>query len=186
MSQADGALETLECPLQSEPLPRSRSRIVRRRPAIALAVLIIVAAATAGWQYAERYRTDVSMDAQHVAVLAAARTGTVSILSYAPDTLAQDFATAEKHLTGDFLAYYRTFTEQVVRPAATEQKVTTTAEVSRAAVTEMHPDSATVLVFIGQTTTRTGAPAPAPTSSSLLVSLQRVGDTWLISGFDPT
>jgi Mce-associated membrane protein len=165
---------------------QSRFRGGFRWLAIVVTLLMVAAAVTAAWQYVAHYRSDVETNARvGDTVLAAAREGTVSILSYSPDTLERDFTTAKSHLAGDFLAYYDGFTEQVVRPAATEKKVKTTAEVKRAALSELHPDSAKVLVFIDQNTMSADKPDPVLTSSSVLVTLDRHGNSWLISGFDP-
>ena len=78
--------------------------------------------------------------------LDAAKTGTVALLSYSPESLDKDFAAAKSHLTGDFLSYYTQFTQQIVTPAAKQKSVKTAASVVRAAVSDMHPDSAVVLV----------------------------------------
>ena len=169
-----------------KPVPHKYVRGKAGWSAIVATVLAITAAGTAGWQYLAHYRPDVGTGPPVAAtVITAARQGTVAILSYSPDTLDRDFATARSHLAGDFLAYYDEFTEQVVRPAAAEKKVKTTAEVTRAAVSELHPDSAKVLVFIDQNTMSTDKPQPAMTSSSVLVTLVRHGNNWQISGFDP-
>ena len=166
-----------------------RQSVFRNRPgwrAILLAVLVIAAAAGAAWQYRTQYRSDVATDARVAeGVVEAARAGTVAILSYAPESLDRDFATARSHLSGDFLTYFDEFTAQVVRPVATEKKVKTTAEVTRAAVADIQPTVATVLVFLDQATTSTEKPDPVLTSSAVLVTLDKLGDRWSISGFDP-
>jgi Mce-associated membrane protein len=172
-----------------DPVTPAGRRSLRRRDGWTAAVLVvmIVAASCAGaWQYVDQYRFDAATNA-HAAddAVTAARDGAVAILSYSPDTLERDFASAKSHLTGEFLSYYREFTEQVVRPAATEQKVKTTAEVTRAALSEIAPNSAKVLVFINQTTASTAKPDPVLTASSVLVTVERHGNAWLISGFDP-
>ena len=93
--------------------------------------------------------------------------------------------TAKSHLTGNFLAYYSKFTEQIVAPAAQQKHCTTTAQVVRAAISELHPDSAVVLVFVNQTTTSKEKPEPQKTASSALVTLTKVNGSWLISKLDP-
>jgi Mce-associated membrane protein len=47
--------------------------------------------------------------------------------------------------------------------------------------TERH---ATVMVFINQTII-VGSDAPTGTASAVEVTLDKVGDRWLVSGFDP-
>jgi Mce-associated membrane protein len=125
----------------------------------------------------------ISDAAAHRAIQAASD-GAVAVLSYAPDNLNRDFAKAESYLTGDFLAYYTKFTEQIAAMAQ-QKHVTQTAQVIRAAVSELRPDSAVVLVFINQTATSKEQPAPQTTATSALVTLTKVKGSWLISKLDP-
>ncbi len=115
----------------------------------------------------------------------AAKSGSVALLTYSPETLDKDFAAAKSNLTGDFLSYYTEFTEKIVTPAAKEKQVKTTASVVRAAASEMHPDSAVVLLFINQVTTSKENPDGAFAASAVKVSLKKIDDRWLISAFDP-
>ena len=118
--------------------------------------------------------------------LSAASDGTVAVLSYSPDTLDRDFSSAKSHLTGDFLKYYEQFTQQIVGPAAKQKGVKTTAVVLRAAlIGEFHPDSATVLLFVNQTTQSKDRPEPTMTSSSVLATMTKADGQWLISSFNP-
>ncbi|OOK79011.1 hypothetical protein BZL30_2006 [Mycobacterium kansasii] len=87
------------------------------------------------------------------AAVSAASDGTVALLSYSSDTLDKDIAAARSHLGGDFLDYYNQFTQQFVVPGAKQKALKTTAKVMRAAVSELHPGSAVVLVFVDQSTT---------------------------------
>jgi Mce-associated membrane protein len=150
------------------------------------AVLLIGAAALSAVLYFSQYRPDQqtnSAAAQNA--IRAASDGTVAILSYSPDSLDRDFSVAKQHLTGDFLSYYNQFTEQVLAPAAKQKGVKTSATVVQSAVSELRPDRAVVLLFINQATTSTDRPDPAMSSSSVLVSLNKVNGAWLISKFGP-
>jgi len=131
------------------------------------------------------YRPDqqVGDAAAHRAIQTASE-GSVAVLSYAPDDLNRDFAKAQSYLTGDFLAYYIKFTEQIAA-LAQQKRVTETAKVVRAAVSELHPDSAVVLVFINQTATSKEKPEPQTTASAARVTLTKVKGSWLISKLDP-
>ncbi|MDZ4264950.1 MAG: hypothetical protein U1D00_04475, partial [Mycobacterium sp.] len=66
-----------------------------------------------------------------------------------------------------------------------EKSVKTTASVVRAAVSDIEPDSAEVLVFINQTTTSKENPDGAFAASSVKVGLTKVDGAWLIESFDP-
>jgi Mce-associated membrane protein len=57
--------------------------------------------------------------------------------------------------------------------------------VVRAAVSEIHPDSAIVLLFINQVTTSKENPDGAFAASSVKVSMKKIDGRWLISAFDP-
>ncbi len=143
VDEADGTDETVEATA-----PRRARRGVGRYVGVILVVAaLVISAGVAGWLYFYQYRVDqqTNADAANVA-LEAAKTGTVALLSYSPDTLDKDFAAAKSKLTGDFLSYYTQFTEQIVTPAAKEKQVKTVAAVIRAAVSEIQPDSATVLL----------------------------------------
>jgi len=160
----------------------------RPRPWLPLAALALVLASVvaAGSVYWWLYRPDRLTDsAAQQQVVAAAKEGAEALLSYSPETLDADLATAKSHLTGEFLDYYSDFTEKVVAPAARQKGVKTEANVARAAVSEMRPGKAEVLVFVNQVTTSKDRPTPALATSSVMVTLVRSGDDWLISGFNP-
>lgn len=163
-------------------------RRTRRTAVVAgvLAALLAASAGLAGWLYLNQYRPDqqTSPAAQKV-VLDAATTGTVALLSYSPESLDKDFAAAKARLTGSFLSYYTQFTDEIVTPAAKQKSVKTTASVVRAAVSQIKPDEAEVLVFINQSTTSTDNPDGAFAASSVRVGLKKVDGAWLIDTFDP-
>ncbi len=158
----------------------------RKWAAILLALLLAASAALAAWLYVFQFRADQQTDsaAAKVAITAASE-GTVALLSYAPESLDKDFATAKSHLTGDFLTYYTKFTDQIVAPAAKQKAVKTNAVVTRAAVSELRPDSANVLLFVNQSTTSKENPDGSFVASSVKVGMKKVDGTWLISTFDP-
>ncbi len=175
----------------TETVHRVSTGEVRRRagiPVVPLVLLVALLAAggLAGWLFFTQYRPDQETDhAVEQSVVNAARDGTVALLSYKPDTLDQDFAAAKSHLSGDFLNYYSDFTKQVVTPAAKSKGVSTTAQVVGAAVSDLHPNSAEVLVFVNQATASKERPDPSMAASSVRVSLSRMNGQWLITKFDP-
>ncbi|EUA51024.1 hypothetical protein I552_1965 [Mycobacterium xenopi 3993] len=83
------------------------------------------------------------------------------------------------------LTYYNQFTEQIVSSAAQQMQLAQTAKVVRAAVSDLQPDSAIVLVFLDQTTTSKQKPKPLVTPSGVRVTLRKVNGSWLIEKFDP-
>ncbi|OBF18771.1 twin-arginine translocation pathway signal [Mycobacterium kubicae] len=174
--------------------PGLRTRLAARAKAlssgrvlIALVTLSVVGSlALLGSLLYFTYLPDRKVDAAAAKVaIAAASEGTVAVLSYSPETLDRDFSSARSRLTGDFLSYYDQFTQQIVAPAAKMKSVKTTAVVLRAALSEFHPDSAVVLLFVNQTTQSKDRPEPTLTSSSVEVKLTKADDKWLISSFNP-
>lgn len=154
-----------------------------------LILTVLIAAASVGLAvvlYVTQYRTDVQTDgAAASAAVRAASEGTVALLSYQPDSVDTDLTAAKTHLTGEFLTYYGKFSDEILLPAARERAVRSEAAVVRAAEAEIHPDTAKVLVYVNQTTTSRERPDASQTASSVMVSLTKVGERWLISAFDP-
>lgn len=154
--------------------------------AVALTVALAAAAGAAAWMFFFVYQPDkATNDAAGQSAIKAASEGTVALLSYSPDSLDQDFAAAKSKLTGSFLSYYTQFTEQIVTPAAKQKSVKTQASVVRAAVSEIRPDTAVVLVFINQTTESKDRPDASFINSAVRVTMQKINGGWLISSFDP-
>ena len=176
-----------------EPAPRRRTGVIGRwmrrclarwRP-ILLTILLVGATGFCSGYFYFVYRPDLQTDnaAAHQ-VIKAASDGAVALLSYSPATLDRDFANARSRLTEDYLAYYQRFADQIVGPSAQRGQVTTSATVVKAAVSELHPSSAVVLVFVKQKTTSKEKPEPVLTSSSIRVTLTKVSGSWLIEKFD--
>jgi Mce-associated membrane protein len=154
---------------------------------IVTGLLLVAAAAGTAELYFGQYRGDQHTNdaAATKSAIGAASDGTVALLSYAPDKLESDLAAAKSHLTGDFLTYYTNFTDQILSRTAKEKAVNTKATVKRAAIAELHAESARVLVFVDQTTMSKDAPEPVQAASSVMVTLTKVYGAWLISAFDP-
>jgi Mce-associated membrane protein len=181
--------ETAQASLERTKRPRrGRPRMLRNVKVVPviLVLLLLISGGAATWLYLKQYRPNQQTNPDVArAVVSAASDGTVALLSYSPESLDKDFATAKSHLTGDFLSYYNQFTEQIVAPAAKQKSLKTTAHVMGAAVSELHPDSAVVLVYVDQSTTSKDKPDPTMAASSVLVSMTRVSSNWLITKFDP-
>jgi Mce-associated membrane protein len=164
--------------------PVLRRCLARWRP-ILLTVLLIAATGWAADLFYFDYRPDQQSDkAAAREVIRAASDGAIAVLSYSPDSLSRDIDNAKSHLTGDFQAFFKRFTEQVVAPAVQRGQITTTVHVIRAAVAELHPNSAVVLVFISQKTTSKEKLEPVKTTSSVRISLTKVKGSWLINKLD--
>ncbi len=164
---------------------RARRRLARWRSIVAT-TLVVAAVGVAAGVYFILYWPDQRVDdaAAHRAIQAASD-GAVAVLSYSYDHLNRDFDNAKSRLTGDFLTYYKKFTDNVVAPTAQQGQLTASAKVIRAAISDLHPNSAVVLVFVDQTTASTKKKDPEKTKSAVLVTLTKVNGSWLIAKFDP-
>ncbi len=114
----------------------------------------------------------------------AARDITIALLSYTPDQVEQQLGDARNLLTGEFRDSYTSLTNDVVIPGAREKQISAVASVPAAASVSATATEAVVLVFVNQTVI-VGQDAPTDTASSVRVTLEKVGDSWLISKFDP-
>ncbi|BBY51983.1 outer membrane protein [Mycolicibacterium arabiense] len=126
-------------------------------------------------------RTD---DEVRTETVQAASDSTVKLLSYTPDQVEQQLGDARNLITGPFLDTYTALINDVVIPGAKEKQIAATASVPQAAAVSAGPDRAVVLVFVNQSVV-VGNAAPANTASSVRVTMDKVDDRWLISGFDP-
>jgi Mce-associated membrane protein len=114
----------------------------------------------------------------------AATDGTVALLSYKPDTVEKDLDTARSRLTGTFLNDYTQLTHEVVIPGSKQKQISAVATVPAAASVGATASHAVVLLFVNQSVI-IGQDAPTSTTSSVRVSLDKVGGQWLISQFEP-
>ncbi|MGE2834717.1 hypothetical protein [Mycobacterium sp. SMC-4] len=151
-----------------------------------IAVLLAASAAILVTVYLTQTRVDRQTDASaEQAVVTAASDATAALLSYAPETIDEDLSAAQSVMTGEFATYYGKFTADIVGPAARDRGVKARAEVVDAAAMEIQPDRAKVLVFLKQQTLSKDRPEPALTASSVIVSMTKIDDRWLVSAFDP-
>jgi Mce-associated membrane protein len=165
---------------------RVASRLLVHWGSILLTASVIAAVALAACLFVLQYRPDRQLDdAAAQRAIRAASDGAVAALSYSSENMDRDFARARSHLTGDFLAYYDKFTKEIVIPTVQQKHLGQTASVLRAAVSELEPNSAVVLVFLNEATTSKDKPQPLITSSAVRITLTKVGGSWLISKLDP-
>ena len=153
---------------------------------ISLIVAVTAAVGLAGAVFFLQYRPNQQTDdvAVHTAIKAASD-GTVALLSYSPENLDNDVAAGKSHLTGELLRYFTGFSQYFVAPAVRQQRVKASASVLRAAVADMHPNSAVVLLFVHQTTSSKDKPDPVLSTNNVRVTLTKVNGSWLIAKFEP-
>lgn len=144
-----------------------------------LVLLLAIAAGFLKWMDSSVRSTDL-VRSQSVA---AARDSTVAVLSFQFGTVDQDVAAARQRLTGSFRDNYTKVTQETLIADAKERHVTATATVPAAAPESTTENHAVVLLFVNQIV-RIGDSPPADSASSVRVTLDKIGERWLISGFD--
>ena len=145
----------------------------------ALALLLAIAAGLLKWKDSSVRNTDLARSQS----VSAARDSTVALLSFRFDTVDRDVAAAREGLTGNFRDTYTQRTQEELIPNAKERHVCAAASVPGAASESATHNHAVVLVFVNQTI-KIGDSAPADADSSVRVTLDKIGDRWLVSGFD--
>lgn len=145
-----------------------------------LALLLTAAAGFA------KYQDDSARQTQVIRVesVRTAVDGTIALLSYQPETVQNELEAAKQRLTGTFLDAYSSLTRDVVIPGAQQKKISAVATVPAAASVSASSNRAVVLLFVNQTVV-VGQDPPTNTASSVRVTLEKVGDRWLISQFEP-
>ena len=146
----------------------------------AVAAVLVIAGIWLSWDGSSR--RDAQRNGEEA--MAAARDSIVAILSYQPDSAEKTLNEARGRLTGQFLDDYTQLIQTVVVPGAKKDRISAVAKVPATSVVSAASDRAVVLAFVDQTLTE-GAKTPTLTTSSVRVSMEKVDDRWLISGFDP-
>lgn len=178
--EADDAEQTVAVASHPPAGPRDWRRLVAFAVLPGLALLLAVGAVWLGWKNASQRGVDVARTES----VSAARDATIAMLSYRADTAERDLTAALDRITGPFRDSYTDLVQNTVIPAAKEKKISAQARVPAAASASADRQRAVVLVFVNQTVT-VGGGAPTETLSSVRVTLEKVGERWLVSGFDP-
>ena len=178
---AENADESTEAAEPEKPQRRIQwARIFAYGVLPAIALLLALGAGYLKWMD-NSVRND---EAARNASTKAAQDSTIALLSYKADTVEQQLHAARDLLTGDFRDSYTSLTNDVVIPGAKQKQISAVATVPAAASVSADPRHAVVLVFVNQTVI-VGQDAPTDTASSVRVTLDKIGDRWLISKFDP-
>jgi Mce-associated membrane protein len=168
----------VESPVRKRRIVWSRALVFGVLPVLAL--LIAVAAGYLKWQDTwVRSSVAASIDS-----VAAAKESTVALLSYQPDSVEKDLGTARDRLTGKFRDSYTDLVHDVVVPGAKKDHISAIATVPAAASVSATPNHAVALVYVDQSVT-VGHEAPTDTASTVRVTMDKIGNRWLISSFDP-
>ncbi len=157
--------------------------------ATAVVVLLLITAALTGWGVWKRLEgRKIDVKPSFVAaeeVIETTKQSTEAILTYRYDSVEEDVSAAEKLTTGKFRDDYRRFAQTTVIPNARVKQVSNTASVVGAGIETLSTDSATVMLFINQSTTSAAEPIAKLSTTSTRVTVDKVGGRWLISQLNP-
>jgi Mce-associated membrane protein len=168
---------------ESRPAHQWWARLGRGLAYIVLPAVALLLAAAAGYlKWADGTARDAEVHRSQS--VQAAIDSTVAMLTYRPDTVAQNLAAARDRMTGALRDSYSSLTHDVVIPGAKQRQISAVATVPAAASVSATATHAVVLVFVDQTTI-IGNDPPSDSTSSVKVTLEKVHDRWLISQFDP-
>jgi Mce-associated membrane protein len=123
------------------------------------------------------------LDAARSQSVSAARDSAVAVLTFRFDTVDRDVAATRERLTGKFLTTYTQQTQDERIPSAKLHQEIATANVSGAAPESVTPNRAVVLVFVDQIV-KIGDSPPVASEYDVRVTLDKVGERWLVSDFD--
>ncbi|KQY56416.1 hypothetical protein [Nocardioides sp. Root140] len=171
---------------EESPAPVIRRPGSSRRTVLVALFVVLVAATCAGFATLQTSRAADVSQARNEA-LAAAKSRVPVLLSYENATIDRDLEAAIGQTTGDFHGDYQKILDDVVRPAATDRKISTSASVSGAGVVSASADEVVVLVFLTQKTVtgNGGAGRTSVTGSRVEVTMSPAGAEWKIAGLRP-
>jgi Mce-associated membrane protein len=138
------------------------------------------------WNLAGSHQRARARAAAEAEVLAPAKAAAARILSYDYRHVRQDEAAAAGVLTGAFRGQYESVMRQQVVPQAPKQRAVVQAEVLAAGVSGVSADGrqAFVVVFANQTVSNSSTRQPRVDQVRVRLTLDRVGDRWLVSKVD--
>lgn len=184
---AAAAIDSTNCDDERGPASASnsaQSRTVWRRVLLySLPAAVMIAALVVGYLKWQEFSLR-ELQATRAESVRAATDLTVKMLSYRPDTVDEDLASARDQMTGAFRDSYAQLTRDVVIPGSKQKRISAVAAVPAAASLSVTDSRAVVLVFVNQSIV-VGDDAPSSTTSSVKVTLNRVNNRWLISDFSP-
>jgi Mce-associated membrane protein len=146
----------------------------------AVALLLALGAGYVKWQDGTARDAEVARSESTQAAI----DSTIAMLSYRADTADHDLSAACERLTGRFREAYSSLINDVVIPGAKQKNISAVATVPAASSVFATTNHAVVLVFVNQTTL-VGNEPPTTTTSTVRVTLSKVGPRWLVSGFTP-
>lgn len=164
-------------------------RIAARTWASVVVAAVLVAVGAVGWWQWSSARADLAGNRAIVDVTATQQVSTevsralTQVLSYSSDEPEATRAAAEKVLTGQARTEFdRLFAD--LHRSAKGQRLTLSATVTAAGVKELTDDTATLLVFVDQSSRRTSDDEATLAAAQVAVTAKKVGAAWTITGLE--
>jgi Mce-associated membrane protein len=140
---------------------------------------LVLAGLVAGCAWAWQTTSGETEEEATRAAQAAAERAIVPVLSYGYRSLEDDRARAEGYLTSDYRADYDKLFA-VIADNAPQTQTTVEATVVASGIVRSGQDRVDVLVFVDRPTTNKLTPEPETYKDQVTVTMQKVGDEWLV------
>jgi len=148
-----------------------------------LAAAVLLVAGAAGVVYAT-VPSDRSVEDATSQARSAAERAIVPILSYDSAHLDRSKSAAEAYLTGSYRKEYAKLFDGVIATNAPSTGTTVKAALVRSGVARADADRVQVFLLVDQTRTNKAERQPVVYKNWVTVTMERVGDDWLVSGMD--
>lgn len=147
---------------------------------ILLVLLVAVVAAGVVFLFLENRRLETVASARTAAV-SAARSHAEALFSYDYRSIEDDAAEGRAATIGEFRKQYVATFEEVLFQQARQQETVVTAQVRAASVISARADQVVVLLFVNQATEKKTLEATKVDGPRVVMTLDKVGDKWLVS-----
>ncbi|WP_433631764.1 hypothetical protein [Nocardia sp. CA-120079] len=143
------------------------------------AVSVSVLACVLGWKLHDRNEVDAA--AQRAA--ATAQTYAVTLTSIDSQNIDQNFAAVINGATGEFKATYTQSSNQL-KALLVEHKAVSKGRIVDSSIKSASKDRVQVMLFVDQEVTNALSPDPRIDRSRMVMTMERVGGSWLASKVD--
>jgi Mce-associated membrane protein len=145
-----------------------------------IGLAVVVAALIAGVVYVASQPSDTEVEEATQEAQSAAERAIVPVLSYDAKTLDEDQAAAHAQMTSDYRKEYDKLFESIKENAPRTGTVVTAEEPFASGIVRSGEDRVEVLLFVNRPTTNKARPQPVVFRDQVTVTMQRVGEDWLI------
>jgi Mce-associated membrane protein len=168
-------------PPQQQKVGTPAGKPARQVPAwLLIGLAVVVAALIAGVVYFASQPSDTEVEEATQEAQSAAERAIVPVLSYDAKTLDEDQAAAHAQMTSDYRTEYDKLFESIKENAPRTGTVVTAEDPFASGIVRSGEDRVEVLLFVNRPTTNKARPQPVVFRDQVTVTMQRVGEDWLI------